>query len=369
MTEDQFVLNRDGPKRFDASAIEAELRSMWKSSAGEPEARPGAIYRASMCNLVVTTDPERHGRITQVLTEVTRRHPARLFLVEVAPNGGGAHQLSAEVGALCHLRPGGGYVCSERILLRGEASLGRLVPSAVRALLIGNLPTILLDLLADRREEWVDELAALSNLVLEDSGLADQEPLQRAVWKRIERDELDRVRDLAWARLTPWREILADLFEQERLARILAGAGEVIVEFRGSPPPSCVPLFVGWLASRLQWKPTQRDAESYAFQSPTGEVVVRTKMAAGEGDRGIPAVRFRSERPSPIDLTIRHPGRDAAASVEIRGAFELDREVPYPYRDFASCIVGEIHRHEPNPLLREAARLALGWGETAGRVA
>jgi len=129
--------NTSSPPPFDATALERKLRTMWTSSAGEPEPRSGAAYRAAMCNLLVAADPGTHARTMPVLVDVTGRHPSRLFLLEIEDEGKGAPAgLTGDVGAVCHLRPAGGTVCSEQIFLKGPRSAGPLVPSAVRALLV-----------------------------------------------------------------------------------------------------------------------------------------------------------------------------------------------------------------------------------------
>ena len=349
-----------GFPRFDADALERKLRAMWTSSAGEPEAHVGASYRAAMCNLLVAADPHARAHVMPVLIEVTRRHPSRLFLIEIRSEDAAA-ELTGDVGALCHLRPAGGKVCSEQIFLTGPRSAGPLVPSAVRALLVGNLPTVLLNLVPETRAPWLDELTDLANLVLEDTVLTDRAPTRRAIWERIALDESYRTRDLAWARLTPWRQALADAFEQRDLLASLGNVREATIEYEGTPIPSCVPLCVGWLASRLRWTLETRKGDTARYRTPSGECRVQVRKRADSGTREIAHVQVRTGRSPSLEVSIRHEGRDSEASVRIGGPISSEHRVPFAHRDFASCIVGEMHRHEPNPLVRDAARFALTW--------
>ena len=132
VTEPRDVIRMEGAESrpFDITELEKDLRAMWRSTTGSPGGsmdapRTGSVYRAAMSNLVVPVDPERHARFAKVLIEVTRRHPSRLILVEIGAHG--SPTLHAEVAALCHLRPAGGYICSEQIILRGDAEAGPLV--------------------------------------------------------------------------------------------------------------------------------------------------------------------------------------------------------------------------------------------------
>ena len=349
-----------GAPRFDADALERKLRVMWKSSAGEPEARAGATYRAAMCNLVVAGSTKTHHGLMRVLVDVARRHPSRLFLVAIGDEDGPA-ELTGDVGALCHLRPSGGTVCSEQIFLTGPTSAGPLVPSAVRALLVGNLPTVLLNLAPDGAAPWLEELTALADLALEDTGLTDLGPSRRAIWERIARDESYATRDLAWARIAPWRQALADAFEPHALLPSLANVREVTIEYEGAPIPSCVPLFVGWLASRLRWTLETHKDDVARYRTPSGKCEVEVRPTKEHAPREIALVRVRADGSPSLDVSIHHHQHHPEASVRIEGPISSEHRVPMPHRDFASCIVGEMHRHEPNPLLRDAARFALAW--------
>ncbi len=367
-------------RSFDPAALEADLRALWRSAAsGKPDGGR-SVYRAAMSNLVVPVDPECNRRVAPALADLTRRHPARLFLVEIEGGPGsprrGAEtaertagaseptaevtpELAAEVVGLCHIRPGGGFICSEQILLRGGRAAGPLVPSAIRALLLSDLPTVLLDLRLGSIPPWLEELIEGADLVLIDSGLAETADLQRVWLRQIERDPTGRVRDLAWARLTPWRAILAEAFDQVHQTEALAHIQEIKIEYGGGAPvPTCALLLAGWLASRLGWKPAGRTAHALKLRSGGRDVRVRFEGDPRGGGRAIERVRLRSGSPAPLDLEVRHSGRNPYATVEVHAPAPFFEEVPFVHRDFAVCVAEEIHRHAANPLLREAAAIA-----------
>lgn len=357
--EEFMLLGPGGSRPFDAAGLEAELRGMWKSAATEGATGGHTVYRAALSNLIVPLDTADLVHLTPALVEVVRRFPSRLFLIEWngAPPG---TSLLARITALCHLRPGGGgVVCSEQIVLQVPDGDGALVPSAVRSLLVGDLPVVLLDIHPGDERPWLEDLARDADLVLGDSalraGVTDVEPF----WRDLASRGSARVRDLAWARLLPWRETLAELFDSPSLSVALAAVEEVALEqdLRGGdgPSPAAV-LFAGWLAARLRWRPLRRERGGIRFSSAHGPVLVSFPAAQGSGMRGLSRLRLRSGPPHALTLEVEPLGRDRRANVTVtrdNGA-PSRRIVPFPYRDFATCIVSEIHRHAPNPVLEEA---------------
>lgn len=359
---------------FDLTELEKDLRAMWRSTAGSPSADPsaetprtGSVYRAAMSNLVVHVDPERHARFARVLVEITRRHPSRLLLVEIG--GHGSSELYAEVAALCHLRPAGGHVCSEQIILRGDAEAGPLVPSAVRALLLGNLPTVFLDLHGGDPRLWVQELADRADLVLYDTSESPTLEDAGSVWRTIAADTDHRVRDLAWSRLTPWREILAEGFDSAHLASACRNLREVTLEHGAAETeslPSCLLLLAGWLASRLGWRVRMTEHDGATFDAPQGSVRLRFARNPEATAGSLHRIQVRSGAPHALDLRVTHEPAHREAVVEVSAPAPRRTEVPFHYRDLAECVVTEMHRHEPNPQLTSAAQSALALLPTLG---
>jgi hypothetical protein len=69
-------------------------------------------------------------------------------------------------------------------------------------------------------------------------------------------------------------------------------------------------------------------------------------------------LRARAGSPRPLDVSLTHRGRDATATLDFLAPRPRKLERAFRYRDFAGCLVGEIHRHDPNESLEHAARLA-----------
>ncbi len=359
--EEFILLGPGGSLPFDGTAIEAELRAMWKSAAADGPTRGRAVYRAALANLAVPLDAVRHARVTPVLAEVTRRYPSRLFLVERQPDPARA-PLLARVTALCHLRSaGGGIVCSEQIILQTGRGGEALLPSAIRSLLVGGLPFVLLDIGGEGSRAWAADLERDADLLLGDSALPGRLDRAAALWAAIASGGTARVHDLAWARLTPWRELLAEQFDDPAAAAALSTLDGISIAHGASPEEPAPPavLLAGWLAARLGWTPERRDGDALVLRGAHGPLRLSWQADPDGAPIHVSRVRLRAAAPHELDLEIAHPRREARASLHARRPREERRFTAFRYRDFATCLVSELHRHEPNPTLEAAARRAL----------
>jgi glucose-6-phosphate dehydrogenase assembly protein OpcA len=90
--------------------------------------------------------------------------------------------------------------------------------------------------------------------------------------------------DLNWARLSPWRELTAQFFDDRQLLSYLERIDRVTVEYASAEEdqltnPAQGYLFAGWLASRLGWRPLGaggrgvNSARQYTFVNTHGQHV------------------------------------------------------------------------------------------------
>jgi glucose-6-phosphate dehydrogenase assembly protein OpcA len=220
---------------------------------------------------------------------------------------------------------------------------------------------VLLDVHPGPPPGWRAELAQAADLLLGDSALGDEPGAAAPLWDRIAREGTSRTHDLAWARLNPWRETLAALFDEPRLAASLQTLEELDLAHGSGPeegPSAPALLLAGWMAARLHWAPERKEGQALRLEGARGPVRVRFQRDPADGTRSVSRVRLRAAAPHPLELEIVRHGRDPRASIRIDEPAVERREVPFPYREFAACIVGEIHRHDPNPALAEAVSAA-----------
>jgi glucose-6-phosphate dehydrogenase assembly protein OpcA len=357
---DPFLRLGDGQKRpFDAVMVERELKALWKSPPGSE-----VFYRAALANLVVPLEAESLDRYSEVIAEVARRHPARIFRIEpergVTPD---ATRLSARTTALCHLRAGGGagFVCSEMVVLEWSERTVALLPSAVGCLTIGDLPVILLRLDCGPEPAWALPMTERVDLVIADSAAVEEPAALPAFWDRVGRHD-EPMRDLAWARLEPWRGLIAEIFDRPAASAALAEIKDVKIMHGGAAPPAGAWLLSGWLASRLGWQLESRDGHRWRFRGAEGHVDVTLDRDGTVSELSILSVHLRAAGRHALDVRI-EPARGAGteagiARVEQLAPESVTVEVPFARRDLASAIIGEMQRREPNPTFRAAAAAA-----------
>jgi glucose-6-phosphate dehydrogenase assembly protein OpcA len=161
--------------------------------------------------------------------------------------------------------------------------------------------------------EGIDALRRLASIVLIDS--LDEPDVGEAFERAADLTGSAYVVDLAWLRSTPWRERVAATFDPPAMRRSLGAIDKVVVRHRTDSTAAGM-LFCGWLASRLDWRPSalarRGDHLTGHCRARRGEVVlelrpedmgapglagVTIEMASGEavsldrGPGGLRAVR------------------------------------------------------------------------------
>jgi hypothetical protein len=174
------------------------------------------------------------------LAGMGERHPSRTILL-VPEADSGRDRIDAAVSLECYAVPGVDRdVCSEVVELRLHGKRAKAPASIVEPLLISDLPVFL----RWRGEPpWgtpeLDQLVGVVDRLIVDSTEWDDLPYPyRNLVQLFERTA---VSDIAWARTSRWRALLASLWPD------VAEGGTIRV--RGTHAQAC--LLLGWLRSRL----------------------------------------------------------------------------------------------------------------------
>jgi glucose-6-phosphate dehydrogenase assembly protein OpcA len=225
--------------------IEAALRRMFVERFKEER----AYVPARVMNMVVIVDKDFRGEIENRLERVGRYNPSRLVLCAVEP---GRTKLAAwaSIGTQDAPRAGTIAVGRERVeLLVGERHLDKL-DTIVDPLVISDLATMVWS--PHGYGQAIDALRRLAQIALVDS--QDEPDVEASLERVVDLAEDMYVVDLAWLRSTPWRERVAAAFDAPRRRPELRAISSVTVRHREDSLASAL-LYVGWLSSRLDWKP------------------------------------------------------------------------------------------------------------------
>jgi len=226
-------------------AIDSALRDLLR----ERHAANNALVPARVLNLVVVVDRSWKGEIANRLERVGRYHASRTVLCAVEP---GRTTIDARV-VMSYDEPTGdalGVILEQVEIDLGEEHLANLdnVIDPVRA---AEIPTMLW--CPHGHVEAIDSLLGLADVILLDS---DDEPEPAAALARAaELLASAYVVDLAWLRTTPWRERLAASFDPPGRRELLPRICRLTARHQASSAASAA-LLAGWLASRLNWRPT-----------------------------------------------------------------------------------------------------------------
>ncbi len=233
-----------------AEKLLADLEKVW-ANLGKEQDTSGGVLRAAAMTLVALVQDNAHPiDISDTVSEIMQDHPSRAVVIRIAPDR--PEPLDASASAFCW-KPFGRrqQICCEQIEIRATPeSLGD-VPAVLRGLMVPDLPVVLwarspglLDSPA------IDAFLDLSDkVIIESRGFADWRGLMAKVvaWNRAGRV----VADLAWVRITRWREIIAQLFEKDDLRNIFSIRNIRIVHSSPEPGPAATYL-AAWLRLTTQ---------------------------------------------------------------------------------------------------------------------
>jgi hypothetical protein len=228
-------------------AIEAALRELVK----QRHAENGGLTPARALNMVAFVDSGQADEIADRLAGVGRYHASRLVVLSYDP---GRLRLDARAVVSTDSEPRAGEIglMRETVTVEiGPRHLDDLV-TIVDPLLVTDLTTLLWSPRGHR--EAVDELLALSQAVLIDS--VDEPSWRDAVSRACELRGKAYVVDLAWLRSIPWRERVAAAFDSPAMRAQLREIESVSVRYHPDSTIAAL-LLVGWLGSRLGWRPSR----------------------------------------------------------------------------------------------------------------
>lgn len=201
----------------------------------------------------------------KIADAIALRNPCRI--ITLTPISGEDEGVSAQVSAYCPIQKQSSstLVCCEYITLKGTAAALERVGGLVAELLIGDLPKFLWwKATPDPHNPLFKRLATVCNCAIVDSSvftepttdlLRVQELLEAGV----------PLADLNWRRLSAWQELTAEAFDPPQRRAALKEVDLVTIDYeRGSSAQAL--MFLGWLASRLNWHPCGYEHEGGDYE-------------------------------------------------------------------------------------------------------
>jgi glucose-6-phosphate dehydrogenase assembly protein OpcA len=228
---------------------EGILRQLADTWAGLDKEGPGVLRACSMTLLTVAQEAEDLSPLLETLASLMPEHPARSIVVRLQRGA----PLAGHVTAQCWMPFGQGrQICTEQIEITASQDALEDVASVIDPLAAPDLPRILWCRSRDVVESvGFERLAEMASKVILDT--ADWPDAQAAI-RRIAATAARgvRVADLSWTRLTRWREMLSQVFENRREAARLPAISRVRVLYGGAARPVAALYMGAWLVDALE---------------------------------------------------------------------------------------------------------------------
>jgi glucose-6-phosphate dehydrogenase assembly protein OpcA len=220
-------------------------------------------------NLVVISDREWKGEISNRLDRIGHDNPARTIMV-VVERGKKNLDASAMLVNEQSTEPGVEAIFRERIEIDcGTEQLSHL-DTIVYPVLASEVGTVVWS--PHGHPEAIDAMRDIASSILIDSLM---EPDTRMALRRaVELAEHADVIDLAWLRSTPWRERVAAAFDPPTWRPALTEINKVVVRMHPGSGIAAL-LWLGWLTSRLGWESGKFDFDI------EGDIVTTAHSAHG----------------------------------------------------------------------------------------
>jgi glucose-6-phosphate dehydrogenase assembly protein OpcA len=227
-----------------------DLRDLWAQLAKE-KGSAGGVLRACSMTLIVVAEPDDEAdaeSARKTIGVLMHVHPSRAIVL--TPREGG--EFSGRVFAECWMPFGGQQqICSEGIEITADAEQTDEVARLLVPLIAPDLPVVLWcrgpRAFLDRS---LDPLFPLANKIIFNTRAVRHASSAIEFLRRMRKDGRQ-VADLAWTRLTGWREAVAHLMDACDGGWLAAAGGEVRLEYGGGRPGTRTLYFARWIERAL----------------------------------------------------------------------------------------------------------------------
>lgn len=265
--------------------------------------RQGSPTTGMVLTMLILTDEEHQADATAAAVTAARQHPMRIVTLIPRP-GKGEPRLDAEIAV------GGDDGPGEVAVLRLRGVLSEHANSVAIPLLLSDTPVVAYWPANAPECPAEDLIGRHAQRRITDCSTA-LDPLAELARRR--RGYRPGDTDLSWTRITPWRSLIASLFDQE-IAKVDSGT------IRAESLNASAELLRTWLADGLS-------TNVQVIETP-GIGISAVRILTTDGDLSI-------ERPDGITAELHLPG-------------SADSQVALPRRDLAELLTEELRRLDPD---------------------
>jgi glucose-6-phosphate dehydrogenase assembly protein OpcA len=223
---------------------------------------------------------------------IASQSPCRV--ISLFPHTDDDSTVTAQVSAYCPVQKQqrSNLICCEYVSISGTNQEVAKLSTLIQSLLIPDLPRFMWwKSLPAPEEELFNKLAPHCNAVVFDSSSFSEVLVGLKVIAGLVRNGIQ-VFDLNWKRLAAWQELTAEAFDPPERRSALLEVDRVTLDYEKGNPAQAF-LFMGWLASRLMWKPIkvlreqdQYDIHRIYFVDPNQREIIAELAALPVGEPG-----------------------------------------------------------------------------------
>jgi glucose-6-phosphate dehydrogenase assembly protein OpcA len=236
-----------------------ELRNLWTDLGKEQE--HGVLRACAMTFIVATDGGGDEQELGEMIASLMHQHPSRAIVLRIHPG-----EFNARVFAQCWMPFGKRQqICCEQVEITSPDTALKDAASLITGIAVPDLPVVLYL----RSPEWIGSRALEPVLPLATKLIADssqaRDKLAALDLFRVLLGKGSDCADLAWTRLTPWRESVSQIFDHSEARNAVSSIDEVRIVHSGAEPPVSALYMGGWFQRVLQSRP------KVTFETGTGQ--------------------------------------------------------------------------------------------------
>lgn len=224
----------------------------------------------------ISYSPDSEGATADAIAS---SNPCRI--ITLCPILGEDKGVTAQVSAYCPIgkQSKNTLVCCEYITLTGTAKALDRIGGIIAALAIADLPKFVWWKATPTPDHPLFQrlVSSSDTVIFDSSSFVEPETDLKSLAKLLKQDTA--LADLNWRRLAPWQELAAAAFDPPERRSAIYEVDRVTIDYEQGNESQAL-MFLGWLASRLQWTPVE-----YSYEG--GDYDIRKVKLTDEKQRAI----------------------------------------------------------------------------------
>ncbi len=216
------------------------------------QAKEAGTLTSAAERLAQPYSPDLEG--SGVADAIAAANPCRI--ITLCPTAGEDEGVEAQVSAYCPIqkRHQNSLICCEYITLRGTAEALERVGGIIAELMIPELPKFIWWKASPEIDYGLfQRLASQANTIIIDSStFSDPDVDLFQIGSILQKGSA--IADLNWSRLAPWQELTAENFDHPERRAAVRDIDQIVLDYEKGNHAQAL-MYLGWVASRLKWRP------------------------------------------------------------------------------------------------------------------